>query len=105
MLLSYDGSEAIARISPVWGFITIVTPCLSPTASIPQRSAFVATRCTSESIVSWRFFPATGCRTVSSTSPGRPPAVRSTSWLPYVPRSSFSNVRSTPARPIESSGR
>ena len=54
---------------------------------MPQVSARVASRWTRPSIVSIRFVPGSGSRTVSMTSSSRPEASRSTSWVPYSPRS------------------
>ena len=82
LLLSYDGSDTIARISPVCGFMTTVTPWLTLAASMPHVSARVARRWMRPSIVSMRFFPGTGSRTVSMTSSSRPDASRSTSCAP-----------------------
>ena len=41
----------MARISPVCGFITIVTPCCSPAARMPHCSDCVAMRCIRASMV------------------------------------------------------
>ena len=95
----------MARISPVWGFMTTVTPWLTFAARMPQVRAFVASRCIRPSIVSMRFVPGTGSRTVSMTSRSLPDASRSTSCVPYSPRSSSSNEASTPALPMTSSRR
>ena len=95
----------MARISPVCGFMTTVTPWLTPATSMPHVRACVARRCTPASMVSIRFVPGSGSRMVSITLPSRPDASRSTSWDPYVPRSSSSYEASMPALPMTSSRR
>jgi hypothetical protein len=85
--------------------MTIVTPWLTSATSMPHSSACVASRCTSASMVSIRFVPGSGSRIVSITFSCLPDASRSTSWDPYSPRSSSSNVASTPVLPITSSRR
>ena len=57
----------MARISPFCGFMTTVTPWLTSAVFMPHSRAFVASRCMSASIVSIRFVPGTGSRTVSIT--------------------------------------
>jgi len=85
--------------------MTIVTPWLTPATSMPQVSAWVASRWVAASMVNIRLRPGVGSRIVSFTRVRRPEASRSTSWVPYVPRSSASNDASTPSRPMVSSGR
>ena len=86
-LLSYVGSLTIARISPVCGFMTMITARFRLAAFIPQWSAFSASSCTLVSIVSRSELPATGWRSVLITWMRRPDGSVSTSWRPYMPRS------------------
>ena len=72
---------------------------------MPHLSAAVASFWIVRSIVSVSDAPGTACWVVRSTWTSRPVASRSTSSCPYVPRSSYSNVDSTPVLPIRSSAR
>ena len=81
LLLSYVGRLTIARISPVCGFMTIITPRLRPARCIAQVTAFSASFCSLVSIVSVRESPGWASRSVVRTWSLRPAASRSTvSW-------------------------
>ncbi len=77
----------MARISPVWGFMTIVTPWLTFASRMPHSSDSVAIRWRRASMVRTRLRPATGARVSSRTFTSRPEASRSHRADPYSPRS------------------
>ena len=105
MLLSYDGNDTIARISPVCGFMTTVTPWLTLAASMPHFSARVARRWVRPSIVSMRFFP--GDRLAHRLDDVQQPARRVAldQLHAVVSAELILEGRSTPALPMTSSRR
>ena len=81
-LLSYVGRLTIARISPVWGFSTIITARLRPAFCIAHSTALRASFCSFMSIVSWSELPGTICLLVWRTWTSRPRASTSTRLAP-----------------------
>ena len=76
----------MARTSPVCGFITMNTPRLFPIDRSPHYRAFSASCWIFVSIVSRRESPGLTSVRVASTWVFWPRALRSTLWVPYVPR-------------------